>query len=215
VLLSPGNRGDHRRGPGDLRRRAGGLIHGGALRVLLRVRKTGWERLRAVSGGLLGALTLVGGLSWLLINASGPHPGLDAAVGVIFAAGGLVLLMPHRIRLPGLVTGGAAAGAALAGTAAGLVASSTQACCSYVYSVARGWPFHWLERGAIAGDADNARRLALGSNWHPDGIALAGDLLLWAYVGMLIVVVVELSRRTAADIEHRSEAPQSVVGPLP
>jgi hypothetical protein len=163
------------------------------------VRSTAWQRIRAASGGLLGALTLVGGLTWLLLNLHGPHQALDAAVGAVFAVGGLVLLMPHRIRLPGRITAATTAAAALAGTAAGLVASTSQLCCTYVYAVARGWPFHWLQRGAIADDPDTARRLALGSNWHVDAIAVAGDLLFWAYLGMGFVVVVVLIRRTAAD----------------
>ena len=163
------------------------------------MRSTGWQQLRAVFGGLVGALTLVGGLTWLLLNLNGPHPALDALVGVVFAAGGLVLLMPHRIRLPGLVTSAAAAGAGLGGTAVGLVAGSAQLCCAFAYAMARGWPFHWVQRGAVADDPDNARRLALGADWQVDVVGLIGNLVFWAYAGMLIVAAVGLARRTAAD----------------
>jgi hypothetical protein len=167
------------------------------------VRSTGWQWLRAVSGGLLGALTLVGGLTWLLLNLNGPHPVLDSLVGAVYAAGGLVLLMPHRIRLPGLVTTSSAAGAALAGTVAGLVAGSAQLCCAFVYAMARGWPFHWVQRGAVADDSATAQRLAFGADWHLDAVGLTGNLLFWAYVGMLIVVVGALARRAAADRDAR------------
>jgi hypothetical protein len=168
-------------------------------RVLPDVRTTGWQRLRTVSGGLLGALTLVAGVSWLLIYLPGSHPAMDATVGVVFTAGGLVLLMPHRVQLPGRATTGAAAGAAALGTLAGLGIGSAQACCSFVYAMARGFPFDALQRGAFADDSGTARRLALGSDWHVDALGLAGDLVFWAYAGMLAVVVVLLARRTTAD----------------
>ena len=154
-----------------------------------------------MSGGLLGALTLVGGLTWLLLYLPGTHRATDVTVGVVFAAGGLVLLMPHRIRLPGLVTTGAVAGVAAAGTAAGLLIGSARACCAFVYGMTRGFPFDALERDAIAADSATAQRLAQGSEWHVNAIALAGDLVFWAYGGMLVVVVAVLARHTAADHE--------------
>jgi hypothetical protein len=175
------------------------VIRAGPGRVIQDVQTTGWQRLRAASGGLLGALTLVAGVSWLLIYLPGSHPAMDATVGVVFAAGGLVLLMPHRVRLPGAATTGTAAAAAAVGTLAGLVIGSAQVCCAFVYAMARGFPFDWLQRGAFAGDSATARRLALGSDWHVDALGLAGDLVFWAYAGMLAVVVVLLARRTAAD----------------
>src|SRR3954468_4949671 len=94
-------------------------------------------------GELLGALTLVGGLTWLLLNLHGPHQWLDGTVGAVLAAGGLVLLMPHRLRLPGLLTAAAATLAALVGAAAGLLAATASTCCTYAYVVQRGWPFGW------------------------------------------------------------------------
>jgi hypothetical protein len=157
-----------------------------------------WQRLRAAVRGLLGALTLVGGLTWLLLNLHGTHPVLDTAVSLVLVAGGLVLLMPHRITLPRRVTGLTAAGAALAGTFAGLAATATQA-STIAYVVARGWPFHWLQRGGIADDPDTARRIALAADWQVDGVALAADLLFWAYAGMLIVVVLVLVRRSTRE----------------
>jgi hypothetical protein len=171
---------------------------------------TARQRLRATARGLLGAFSLVGGLTWLLLNMQGTHPVLDTAVSLVLAAGGLVLLMPHRITLPRRVTGLAAAGAALAGTGAGLAATASQA-STLAYVVARGWPFHWLQRGGVADDPETARRIALAADWQVDGVALAADLLVWAYAGMLIVVVGVLIRRSARERrpEHRT------VGPLP
>jgi hypothetical protein len=154
-------------------------------------------RARSALGTLLGALTLVGGLTWLLLNWDGLHRGVDTTAGVIYTAGGLVLLMPHRVQLPGRLTTAAAAGAGLVGTLAGLAAAATQACCTFVYATARGYPFHWLQRGAIADDPDTARRLALGADWHADWVALAGDVLFWAYVGMLIVAAIQIVRINA------------------
>jgi hypothetical protein len=161
------------------------------------VRTTTGKRARGALGTLFGALTLVGGLTWLLLNWAGLHAAVDSTAGVIFAAGGLVLLMPHRVRLPGRLTTAAAAGAALAGTLTGLAVGATQACCTFVYATARGYPFHWLQRGAIADDPDTARRLALGADWHADWVALAGDVLFWAYVGLLLVAVAQIVRGSA------------------
>jgi hypothetical protein len=160
-----------------------------------------------VSGGLVGALTLVGGLTWLLLYLPGRHLAMDATVGLVFVAGGLVLLMPHRIHLPGRLTSGAALGVAAAGTIAGLVVGTAQSCCAFVYAMTRGFPFDWLQREAAAGDSATARRLALGSQWQVNAVGLAGDLVFWAYAGMLVVVLVVLSRRMAAEREtDRAEA---------
>jgi hypothetical protein len=167
----------------------------------MRVGTTAGTRVRGALGTVVGALSLVGGLTWVLLNWDGLHGVVDSLAGVVYAAGGLVLLMPHRIRLAGRPTTAAAGGAGLAGTVAGLGAVATQACCAFVYATARGFPFHWLQRGAIADDPDTARRLALGADWHADWVALAGDALFWAYVGLLIVVVAHIVRgssRTAA-----------------
>ena len=69
---------------------------------------------------LVGAVSLVCGLTWVLLNLHGPEPFVDLATGVVLALGGLVLLMPHRIRLPGMATGIAAVVAGVGGTAAGI-----------------------------------------------------------------------------------------------
>ena len=148
-------------------------------------------------GELLGALTLVGGLTWLLLNLHGPHAGLDVTVGAVLAAGGLVLLMPHRIRLPRLVTTFVMVMVAIAGTAAGLAHATVRIGGAYVYLTDRGFPVTWVQRGAIADDPDTAQRLARAANWTVDLISLATNLLVWAYLGMIFVVIAVLIRRKA------------------
>jgi hypothetical protein len=158
-----------------------------------------WRTLGAILLGLLGAVTLVGGLTWLLLYLHGPAVGTDVLVGVVLAAGGLVLLMPHRIPLRPARTAVVAGASALAGTAAGLVVLSTQLGGTFAYVMARGYPFHWVQRGAVAEDPDVARRIAESADWTVDLPALAGDLLFWAYVGMLLVVSADLARRARRD----------------
>jgi hypothetical protein len=150
----------------------------------------------------LGALTLVGGLTWILVNLTGPSPLLDLLVGVILSTGALVLLMPHRIRLPRRPTLVAVIGGGLVGTVAGLFAVTEQTCCAYAYVVDHGWPFRWAGRGAVATDPDTAYRLTQDADWHVNLLSLGANLLLWAYVGMLLVVVAVLARRRG----HRGEA---------
>ena len=148
---------------------------------------------------LLGAITLVGGLTWILVNLTGPNPLLDLVLGVVLSAGALVLLMPHRIQLPRLTTTVAVIGVGLVGTLTGLLAGTEQTCCAYAYLVDRGWPFRWVGRGAIAADAETARRLAQDADWQVNLISLGGNLLLWAYGGMLLVVIAVLVRRARSD----------------
>jgi hypothetical protein len=159
---------------------------------------TWWHRPVRTIRWLLGAVTLVAGLTWILINVGGSHMALDATVGGVLAAGALVLLMPHRIQLPKLATLVAVIGIGVAGTAAGLAAKSAQA-GEFVYVVGRGWPFHWATRGAVAEDAATAYRAAQTANWEVDFVSLAANLLLWAYVGMLLVVIAVLVRRARGD----------------
>ncbi len=149
---------------------------------------------------ILGALSLVGGLTWVLLNLHASSAMLDTAVGAVLAAGGLVLLMPHRIRLPRRATAIVMTGFALAGTAAGLLFERSRECCMFAYVSERGWPFHWAARGGVADDPETAFRLAQSSGWSVDVLSLTADLLLWSYVGLVLVVVVvqvQRSRRAA------------------
>lgn len=146
-------------------------------------------------GAGLGALSLVGGLTWTLLNVHSPQPVVDMTVGVVFALGGLVLLMPHRIPLPPLATTAASVGTAVAGTSAGLIAGQAHACCMYAYVAERGFPLRWVARGAIADEPQTARRLAETAEWQVDVTALAGNALVWGYLGMLSVALVVAVRR--------------------
>jgi hypothetical protein len=148
--------------------------------------------------GMLGAFTLVGGLTWILLNLSAPEPVTDVLVGVVLAAGGLILLMPHRIRLPRTAAWITAAVTGVAGSAAGVLASSAYLCCMFAYVVQRGFPFRWLSRSGVADDPDTARRLAGADGWHADVPTLAMNVLVWAYAGLVVLAVITGIRRLRA-----------------
>ena len=157
--------------------------------------KSWWRSAGRLLRWLLGAFSLVGGLTWVLFTMRGPTAGVDLGVGVVLAAAGLVLLMPHRIRLPRRTTALAMAVSAVAGTAAGLLWSTERACCQYVEMVDRGWPFTWMRRTALADDPATAYQLAHSGPWSVDAVSAAVNLLVWAYLGMLLVVIGVLVRR--------------------
>jgi hypothetical protein len=144
---------------------------------------------------LLGAGSLVAGFTWMLINVSNPSAIVDGLVGCVLVAGGVILLMPHRVRLPRRATAVVMTVAALVGTVAGLDAGRTT-WSGYAYVADRGWPFHWAQRGAIANDADTARRLTESADWHVDLVALAGTLLFFSYVGLVLIVIAVQIRRS-------------------
>lgn len=163
--------------------------------VAPRPARSGPGRIWSGVATLFGAVSLVGGLTWVLLNLHSPAPVVDLGTGVVLALGGLVLLMPHRIRLPGAVTGIAAVATAVVGTAAGIAAGATTVCCTYAYVVDRGFPFHWLQRGAVADDPEVARRLAATDSWHVDVAGLTMNVIVWAYLGVLVTALVVLVRR--------------------
>lgn len=159
---------------------------------------TAWRRVGAAGRGLLGAVSLVGGLTWMLLNLDRPGPATDMIVGAVLGAGGLVLLMPHRVGLPGRATAATTVGTALAGTGAGLLVASEYTAGMYVYVASRGWPYDWLARGATADDAATARQVAGASGWQVDAVNLAADLYFWALAGLLIVAITGRLRRLGA-----------------
>jgi hypothetical protein len=158
-------------------------------------------RAGAVVRGLLGAVSLVGGLTWILLNLDAPHPVTDLIVGVVLAAGGLVLLMPHRVALPGRATAAATAGAAVAGTLAGCLSESTRLGGTFVYLASRGWPSAWISRAGLGGDPATARQVAEQSGWQIDAVNLAADVYFWAFAGLLLVAAAVLARRPARSPE--------------
>jgi hypothetical protein len=144
---------------------------------------------------ILGAVSLVAGLTWVLLHVASPPDWAGIVEGTIIALGGLVLLMPHRVRLPRRSAGLVAAGAALAGTVVGLLAKSTATCCSFAYSEGRGYPFEWLSRLGTGDSPDTARRVALGAGWEVGVAPLLLNVFVWAYAGILILTLVTLLRR--------------------
>jgi hypothetical protein len=156
------------------------------------------QRAGGVVRGLLGAVSLVGGLTWILLNLDAPRPVSDLIVGLVLAAGGLVLLMPHRVDLPGRATAAATAGAAIGGTLAGSVATTITTGGAFVYVASHGWPHAWLARGATAPDPVAARVAANQSSWQADAVNLVADLYFWALVGLLLLAAFVLIRRTGA-----------------
>ncbi|MFF5293945.1 hypothetical protein [Paractinoplanes globisporus] len=158
---------------------------------------TRWAAAGRLARWLLGALSLVGGLTWILFTTHGPTAVLDLTVGVVFAAAGLVLLMPHRIRLPRLIATIVMTMVAIAGTAAGLAVDNERA-GSYAYVIERGFPFTWVQRYAVADNPVDAERLARAAHWTVDLVSLGTSLLFWAYAGMMLVVIAELARRRRA-----------------
>jgi hypothetical protein len=169
--------------------------------------ESAWAVPYQVARALAGGISLVLGLLWVLMNTtegSAAHP-TDIVVGVVLAAGGLVLLMPHRIRLPRLATAVVATTVGVIGTVAGLAVKTAQSCCMYGYVVDRGWPFHWLSRGGQGDDLATAYRMEQAASWDLH-VSLLVDLVLWAYAGMLLVVIAVLVRRARRDQDERRPA---------
>jgi hypothetical protein len=155
------------------------------------------RRAGAAVRGLIGALSLVGGLTWILLNLSAPRPVTDLIVGGVPAVGGLVLLMPHRVPLPARATAVATVGVAVGGTLAGVLIESTRLGGMWAYLATRGWPSAWLARGGVGGDPAAARQVAEQSGWQIDAVNLAVDLYFWAFVGLLLGAAVRGGRRAA------------------
>lgn len=154
-------------------------------------------RAGAAARQVLGAVSLVGGLTWILLNVGAPRPLRDMIVGAVLAVGGLVLLMPHRVPLPGRAAAATTIAAAVGGTIAGSIAESAQLGGMWAYVMSRGWPFAWISRGGTADDAVTARQVAEQAGWQVDAVNLAADLYFWALVGVLLVAAAGLARRTA------------------
>jgi hypothetical protein len=105
--------------------------------------------------------------------------------------GGLVLLsLPWLGRspgLPGYVAGGLVAAAGM--VVSGIMVTSSQ-CCLTVFQVRHGWPFAFVARNEATGEA---------GRWHIDSQHLLADLMFWAYVGLMVLVVIALLRRVTGN----------------
>ncbi|BCJ54066.1 hypothetical protein Asp14428_55410 [Actinoplanes sp. NBRC 14428] len=144
--------------------------------------------------GFAGAVALVGGLTWILLNLHAPALVRDMAVGLVLTAGGLVLLMPHRVPLPARFTALTAGTTAVLGAAAGLVARRGQEGGMFGYVEARGWPYEWLARGATADDPRTARALAEQAGWQVDAVNVAANLVFWGLIGLLLAAALRKPR---------------------
>jgi hypothetical protein len=184
-----------------------------------------WTALRLIAGWLsvaMGAFDLITELD----RPSGVSDGPYLVFHGVWLAGGIILLALARIgpepRVAGYVAG---AVVTVAGMIISAVPATTSVCCMSAFAVRHGYPFVFLARDA---GPDDARR------WHlSSGHALA-DLVFWACLGLIALIVVSFARRPARtatsapqapqgppepeerqDIEHRGQPRRRTVGPLP
>ncbi|GLY00951.1 MULTISPECIES: hypothetical protein [Actinoplanes] len=154
---------------------------------------------RTLAQRAAGVVSMVGAIEELdkARLASGADERWPALVaGVLLLAGGLVFVLWRRLTPPVKPVLAAAVAAAVAATAAGTLYASSSVCCMYSYGEGRGWPFFWLGRGASADDPETARLLAEANGWAllPDG--LLGNVVVGAYAGMIVMVVISVARRS-------------------
>jgi hypothetical protein len=137
------------------------------------------------------AVLLVGGVLLLGLGWIGPNPG---AVG--YATGGTVAALGMIISA---------------------IPATTNVCCLTAFSARHGFPYTFMARDA-------------GARWHLDSQHTLADLLFWGLCGLFALLAVSLFRQPADAtdvldeppmaeprqyIEHRTEAPDRIVGPLP
>jgi hypothetical protein len=142
----------------------------------------------------VGQVSLTVGMLWLVLSLNTPNF-RDAFAGLALAGGGLVMLLWRRIRLPVRLVAAVSLAAGVVGTAAGLAVRSVSTGGMFVWSEGRGWPFEWVGRGAVADDFDEARRQAIAESWGYDLFRLVVDVSLWAYAGLVSVVLIGLVTR--------------------
>ncbi|MFI5932875.1 hypothetical protein [Actinoplanes sp. NPDC051494] len=152
------------------------------------------QRIGGALRTLVGAVTLVGALTWILLNLQGPHPLQDLLVGFVLGLGALVLVMPHRVSLPGRRTAMVTGVTAVVGTLAGLLVETGWMGGAYAYAITRGWPYAWLSKGGVGGDPAAARSLAEASSWQWDVVNLGVDFYIWGFAGLLVAVAINKGR---------------------
>jgi hypothetical protein len=142
----------------------------------------------------VGQISLTVGLLWLFMSFSSANV-RDVFVGSALAGGGLVMLLWRRIVLPVRLVAAVSVAAGLVGTAAGLAARSVSTGGMFAWSEGRGWPFEWVGRGSVADDFEQARRQAVAEGWGYDLLRLVVDVSLWAYAGLVLMVLIGLVTR--------------------
>jgi hypothetical protein len=145
------------------------LSFGTALRLIV-----GWF---CVAIGILNLLVE-------LDRSTGQPDGPYLTFHFVFLIGGIVLLalafINPRPGLLGYVTG---AIVTLAGMIAGAIPATTTICCMSAFAVRHGFPFTFAARHDAA------------DRWHVDSQHTLADLMFWAYLGFLVLIVVSLFRR--------------------
>ncbi|GGN55817.1 hypothetical protein GCM10010112_07020 [Actinoplanes lobatus] len=139
----------------------------------------------------IGLLSVLAGGFWLVMSPFGGDL-TDAFMGAVVAAGGLVLLLWHRLGLSGRLVSVAAGVTGVTGALAGLTVYASGLCCMFSFFESRGWPLTWLGRGAVADTSDEAIRLARAESWGVYPSDLVIDLVVWAYAGMVLAVLIGL-----------------------
>ena len=110
---------------------------------------------------------------------------------VMLLVGGLLLV---SLGWGAAGTGPAGYSAGAATLAGGMLLSALPVvdavCCMTAFAVRHGYPFTFLARHD-------------GGRWHVDSQHLLADLLFWGYAGLIVLVLVAMTRRAR---QHRGEA---------
>lgn len=110
---------------------------------------------------------------------------------VLLLIGGLLLISLGQGAAGTGPLGYTAGGLVLAGgMLAGALPVNNAVCCMTAFAVRHGYPFTFLARND-------------GGRWHVDGQHLLADLLFWGYAGLVVLVLVALTRRAT---RHRGAA---------
>ncbi len=149
----------------------------------------GWTQVARL---FVGGAYLAVGVAWGLLDV---QRATSIAMGVVMAASGLALLMTRRFTLPTRPLWAVVAGTTLLGALAGLAVHSAVMGGMYGYTERRGFPFAWLTRGAVAADADAAREAAETAAWQVGVAQLLGNVVVYASVGILVLVLALSLRR--------------------
>jgi hypothetical protein len=147
--------------------------------------------------GWISVLVGVLGLGLELDRGGGSPDGAYLLFHAMLVIGGVLLISLPRIGAPGLA-GYAAGGAVMcAGVLGSALPVNDAGCCMTAFAVRHGYPFIL------------AARTEDGARWHVDGERLVADLLFWGYAGLIVLVVVALTRRAT---KHHTAAEHHTVG---